>query len=299
MARELIEKYVWIVDTIMRHGKISRPDLNELWRKSSFSKGNPLAERTFYHYRRSIEEIFKITIDCTPDGMYYIDTEDSPKSTRFTNWVLDSSVTTNAMQELGSEAGRVEMEDVPSARQFLPLITEAMRDRKKIVFTYAGFSRSRPEVGILFSPYFLKLYKQRWYMFGEKDGGALRTYALDRVTEVDLTTIKFKMPSAMKVEDVFGDIIGITASKADVRDIVIQTTHTRAKYLRALPLHHSQKEEIHDFYSIFRFRLKLNYELVSEIVTMGPDVKVLAPKELQMMVVDRLRETLQNYTSGL
>lgn len=299
MARELIEKYVWIVDTIMRHNKISRADLNEQWKKSPHSDGNPLAERTFYHYRRRIEEVFKISIQCTPDGRYFIDTADSPKSARFTNWVLDSSVTTNAMHELGSESGRVEMEDVPSARQFLPIITEAMRERRKIVFTYAGFTRSRPEIGILFSPYFLKLYKQRWYMFGEKDGGAMRTYALDRVTEVDVTQQKFKMPPAMTAEEVFGDIIGVTSSKAEVRDVVLQTTHTRAKYLRALPLHHSQKEEIHDFYSIFRFRLKLNYELVSEITTMGPDVKVLAPKELQMMVVERLRDTLQNYTSAL
>lgn len=297
MARELIEKYVWIVDTIMRHNKISRSDLNELWKKSQFSDGDPLAERTFYHYRRRIEEIFKITIQCTPDGRYFIDTADSPKSARFTNWVLDSSVTTNAMQELGAESGRVEMEDVPSARQFLPIITEAMRERRKIVFTYAGFTRSRPEVGIFFSPYFLKLYKQRWYMLGEKDGGAIRTYALDRVTEVEVTRQKFKMPSTMTAEEVFGDIIGVTSSKAGIRDVVIHATHIRAKYLRALPLHHSQTEEIHDFYSIFRYRLKLNYELVSEIMTMGPDVKVLAPKELQIMVVDRLRDTLQNYTS--
>lgn len=299
MARELIEKYVWLVDTILRHNKISRADLNELWKKSSHSEGNPLAERTFYHYRRRIEDLFKITISCTPDGRYFIDTAESPKSARITDWVLDSSVTSNAMRELGAESVRVEMEDVPSARQFLPVITEAMRERRRIVFTYAGFSRSRPEVGILFSPYFLKLYKQRWYMFGEKDGGALRTYALDRVTEVDVTDRKFRMPPAMTVEEVFGDIVGVTASKAEVRDVVIQTTHTRAKYLRALPLHRSQEEEIHDFYSIFRFRLKLNYELVSEIMTMGPDVKVLAPKELQMMVVERLRDTLQNYTSGL
>lgn len=297
MAKELIEKYVWIVDTILQNRKISRADLNEQWKKSPYSSGNPIAERTFYHYRRRIEDLFKISIECTPDGRYYIEAGESPKAARFTNWVLDSSVTTNAMQTLGSNSGRVEMEDIPSARQFLPLIAEAMRQNRKIVFTYAGFSRSRPEVGILFSPYFLKLYKQRWYMYGEKDGGAMRTYALDRVTEVDTSESKFKMPQGLTVDQVFGNIIGVTSSKADIRDITIQTTHTRAKYLRALPLHHSQTEEIHDFYSLFHFRLKLNYELVSEIVAMGSDVKVLAPRELQVMVTDRLRETLQNYTS--
>lgn len=295
MGRDIISRYIWIVDTILKYGRISKKDLNELWMKSQFSGGNPMADRTFYSYRRGIEQSFNIDILCDPDGSYRIDTEDSPQVVQFANWVLNSSATTNAIQELGSESGRVEMEDVPSAREFLPIVAEAMRKNRQIVFTYAGFSRSRPEVGILFSPYFLKLYKQRWYMFGEKDGGGHRTYALDRVTEMEVTGNRFKLPKGIKISDFFGNIVGITTSKAQVRKVVIQTTSTRAKYLRALPLHHSQEEEIHDFYSIFTYSLKINYELVSELMAMGPDITVIAPRELQLMLVERLRETLSNY----
>lgn len=132
-------------------------------------------------------------------------------------------------------------------------------------------------------------------MFGEKDAGGKRTYALDRVTEMEMTAIKFKMPAGIKASDVFGSIIGITTSKAQVRDVIIQTNLTRAKYLRALPLHHSQEEEMHDFYSIFHYRLKINYELLSELMAMGPDVTVIAPRELQIMLIERLRDTLANY----
>lgn len=295
MGRDIISRYIWIVDTILKYGRISKKDLNELWMKSQFSGGNPMADRTFYSYRRGIEQSFNIDILCDPDGSYRIDTEDSPQVVQFANWVLNSSATTNAIQELGSESGRVEMEDVPSAREFLPVVAEAMRKNRQVVFTYAGFSRSRPEVGILFSPYFLKLYKQRWYMFGEKDGGGHRTYALDRVTEMEVTGNRFKLPKGIKISDFFGNIVGITTSKAQVRKVVIQTTSTRAKYLRALPLHHSQEEEIHDFYSIFTYSLKINYELVSELMAMGPDITVIAPRELQLMLVERLRETLSNY----
>lgn len=295
MGRDIISRYIWIVDTILKYGRISKKDLNELWMKSQFSGGNPMADRTFYSYRRGIEQSFNIDILCDPDGSYRIDTEDSPQVVQFANWVLNSSATTNAIQELGSESGRVEMEDVPSAREFLPVVAEAMRKNRQIVFTYAGFSRSRPEVGILFSPYFLKLYKQRWYMFGEKDGGGHRTYALDRVTEMEVTGNRFKLPKGIKISDFFGNIVGITTSKAQVRKVVIQTTSTRAKYLRALPLHHSQEEEIHDFYSIFTYSLKINYELVSELMAMGSDITVIAPRELQLMLVERLRETLSNY----
>ena len=136
-------------------------------------------------------------------------------------------------------------------------------------------------------------------MFGKKDGSALRTYALDRVTDMEVTDTPFKMPKGIRVDDFFGNIVGITATKSDVRDVVIQTSSTRAKYLRALPLHHSQQEEVHDFYSIFRYRLKINYELISELMAMGPDITVVAPRELQMMLMQRLRETIENYRQTL
>lgn len=297
MAKDKISCYIWIVDTILKHGRISKKDLNELWMRSSYSGGNPMADRTFYKYRRGIEDTFSIEIICDSDGSYRIDSNESPYVRQFAEWTLNNSAATNVMQELGTSSGRVEIEDIPSAREFLPIVSQAMSKNHKIVFTYAGFARSRPEVGILFCPYFLKLYKQRWYMFGEKDGGGLRTYALDRVTEMEVTSLKFKMPRGIRMEDHFGSIVGITSSQARVRDVMIQTTSTRAKYLRALPLHHSQEEEVHDFYSIFRYKLKLNYELISELMAMGPDVTVIAPRELQVMLIERLRNTLANYST--
>lgn len=295
MAKDIIARYTWILDTIQRHGHISKERLNRLWIESQHSGGNPLADRTFYYYRRCIEQNFNIDILCNDRGEYYIDTPDSVQTRQLTNWMLNNTAAANALQELGLDSGRVEMEDVPSARQHLPLAAEAIRKNLKVEFTYAGFNRSRPEIGILFSPYFLKLYKQRWYMTGEKDDGGIRTYALDRVTEMTITDIPFKMPPGMAMDEIFGNIIGVTSSKGHIHTVRLQVTPKRAKYLRALPLHHSQTEEVHDFFSVFTYQLKLNYELVSEIMAMGPDVTVIAPRELQLMVVSRLRDTLANY----
>lgn len=75
----------------------------------------------------------------------------------------------------------------------------------------------------------------------------------------------------------------------------IKTNNTLAKYLRALPMHASQTEQVGDGYSIFSYKLKLNYELVHEIIAFGPQAKVLAPKELQLMVLDELKKTLDLY----
>lgn len=296
MNRTLISRYIWLVDTLNTFGKLSRERITELWLKSPLSEGNPLPERTFYHYRRAIEEIFKIDILCNRKGEYYIDGI-SADNKGLTNWLLDSYAISDTLTGAEDVAERIEVEEVPSAREFLPQVVMALRERQKILITYAGFNRSREEKDILFSPFFLKRYKQRWYMVGVKDRTAgLRTYALDRIRSLRMTENRYEIPDNINIKDVFGNIIGVTTSKADVKEVRLMVSRTQAKYFRALPLHSSQKEEvIADDYSIFSYRLQINYELVHEIMGLGDNVKVLSPPELKAMVVFELKRSLSQY----
>lgn len=298
MNRKLIERYIWLVDILMSYGKLTRERINELWLASSIGDGQPLPERTFYHYRRAIEEIFKIEIACNRRGEYYIESGDISGNKGLTDWLLDSYAVSNVLMDSAGVAGRVEIEEVPSAREFLPQIVNALKEQLKIEFDYAGFSRSRPEKNIEFEPYFLKRYKQRWYMLGLKENGkSIRTYALDRVTGLRVKGDRFEFPEGLELSHLLGNIIGVTSSKAEVRDVRLQVTRTQAKYFRALPFHDSQKEELTgDDYSVFSYRLKLNYELVHEIMGLGDAVKVLAPRELQVMVANELKKALEQYS---
>lgn len=296
MAKDFIGRYVWIVDTIRRYGRISREELRRQWLKSPYSNGTELPERTFYHYRRAIEENFHIDISCTPAGEYYIEESASKHDRDLTDWLMDTCAVRKALTESADISERVAMEQVPSAREFLPLALEAIREQRRLSFTYAGFSRSRPQRDIEFCPYMVKLYRQRWYMIGLKtDAGEIRTYALDRVKEMHLLTASYELPPAGETESLFSNLIGITSSKAPVRRVVVRTTPERAKYLRALPLHSSQRESIHDRYSLFSYRLQLNYELVHEIMSWGSDATVEEPVELKAMVTTELRRALAGY----
>lgn len=296
MPRDLIGRYVWIVDTLMRYERLTRQQLNKLWLRSMLSHGEEIPERTFFHYRRAIEDNFHIDINCDSQGRYYIERDGSRQGKALTNWMLDSYAVSNAIKGSETPMDRVEIEDVPSAREFLPVVLDAIRLNHKIDFTYAGFNRSRAEYGIRFQPYFLKRYKQRWYMVGLREkSGDIRTYALDRVKTMIVIDEKFvKMPD-VDLEDLFGNVLGVTSSKAEVRNVRLQATLKQAKYFRALPLHHSQCEELHDQYSIFSYKLKLNYELVHEIMALGDAVKVLDPPELRTMVATELRRALDQY----
>ncbi|MCH5224888.1 MAG: WYL domain-containing protein [Muribaculaceae bacterium] len=296
MAKNLISKYIWIIDTLTRNRRLSKEALNSLWMKSEVSGGDPLPDRTFFHYRRNIEEIFNLEIKCDRNREYYIESPGSVRSNALTNWLLDSMAVSQAINETQPGAERIEIEDVPSAREYLPMVLEAIRDSVKLCFTYASFARARAESKILFQPYFLKRYKQRWYMIGlQEKTSTIRTYALDRIKEMQLVREKFEKPGSVTLRQLFGNIVGVTTSQADVRTVRLRATPTQAKYFRALPLHESQTEEVHDDYSIFSYKLKLNYELVHEILGLGDAVKVVEPPELRIMVANELRNTLAQY----
>ena len=296
MNKNLISRYVWLVDALTTHGRLTREQLNDLWKRSSLSDGNPLPERTFYHYRRAIEEIFKIEIACNRQGEYYIQ-QKVGAGNGMTDWLLDSFAINNILAEAPDIADRIEIEDVPSAREFLPAVIRSLREGIAIRFDYAGFNRSMVERDIQFHPYFLKRYKQRWYMIGRRvKSGDMRTYALDRVKAVATTEERFDLPEGIGIQGLFGNILGVTSSKADERTVRLRTTRTQAKYFRALPLHRSQREELTaDDHSVFSYRLKLNYELVHELMSLGDGVMVLEPRELQVMVANELRKALALY----
>ena len=296
MSKDLFGRYVWIVDTLNRYGKLTRAEISSLWKRSSKGDGEEMPARTFFHYRRAIEENFNIDILCNSKGEYYIPSDPGRRSRALTNWMLEQHALSSTVKVSPEVSARIDVEDVPSAREFFQTVYEAVTNNQKIVFAYAGFNRARIEHDILFSPYMLKRYKQRWYMVGMKEkGNYLRTYALDRVREIRLTHDSFEIPKGYDPSEIFADIIGVTASRAPVKTVKLLTDSTRAKYFRALPLHPSQDEVIGDGHSIFTYRLKLNYELVHEILSMGDSVKVLEPRELITMVKSELRSTLALY----
>ncbi len=107
---------------------------------------------------------------------------------------------------------------------------------------------------------------------------------------------RFDMPD-VRPDDIFENLIGITSSRADVRDVRIQTTPTQAKNISGpSPFHHTQQETIGDNYSIFAYRLKLNYELVHELLGYGDSLERYSePKELRLMVAEQARSMLKFY----
>ena len=71
MAKDLFNRYIWLVDTIYRAGKITLEEINERWLRTEMSGGVEIPLRTFHNHRKAIEEIFDINIGCNRRGGYY------------------------------------------------------------------------------------------------------------------------------------------------------------------------------------------------------------------------------------
>lgn len=296
MSKDLFSRYIWLIDTIKRYGHITREELNDLWIKSPYSNGEPLPRRTFYNYRLAIEEIFKISIECNSSTFeYYIQDEDDHNES-VTNWLLNSAAMSDMLSDCRDISNKIFLENVPSAREHLPAVIDALKHFHPIMFTYRPYSRisATPEVEV--EPYFLKIFKQRWYVTGRNvKEDCIKTYALDRMSDVVIEAADYEIPESFDAETYFRDSFGIMFTQGEVKNVAIKADVRQAKYLRALPLHHSQHETIHDEYSVFYYKLRITDDFVQELLSHGPSITVLNPPELRAMMITNLQEALANY----
>ncbi len=297
MARDIINRYVWLVDTISRYGRITLKELGKAWLRSDISEGKPLARRTFFHYRDGIEEMFDINIQCDKSTFeYYIEDAGGENNARLRSWLVDSVSMSGMLSNAHDISNRIILENVPSARGHLPIIIDALKQNRRISFSYKSYMRSQPTNGIVLEPYFVKIFRQLWYVIGlNVKEGVIKTYSLDRMSHLNLLTDTFEMPATVNPSDFFKDCFGIITNRNSPKRIVLRVEPTQAKYFRALPLHSSQQEEVHDGYSIFSYKMRITYDLKEELMSHGASIEVLEPAELKTLIRTELEQALKNY----
>ena len=294
MAKDSFKRYIWLLDTIQRFGRITLKDLKAKWEKSSVNdEGKPLAERTFANYRANIEQIFNIEIKCDrATNEYFIDNEYDLNGNSIRDWMLNSLSLRNLLNESVGLHERLIIEDVPSSHRFLTVIIDAMRDNRRVCISYKGYNMSDYQ-DMFIHPYCLRLFKRRWYIiaYSEYSKGN-RLFMLDRARSVEVLTDSFTMPEGFDAEEYFNDIYGVRQTdRGEMTKVVLKVNANRCDLLRNLPLHPSQKEiETTPEYSIFKVELKPNFDLKQELISYLDALEVLEPVSLR----DELRMTIKS-----
>ena len=300
MAKNYFDRYVWLIDTINRHGHISKKEIDELWYRSPLNekRDKELAERTFHNHREAILDTFGIEIKCDRSLGYYIANSEDLEGDGIRQWLLESLSMSNMLKESSDMRDKILFEKIPSSRRWLPVIVNAMRDGKAIQLTYQSFSRSEPTTFII-HPYCLKLFKQRWYMLGKsEDYDTPRIYALDeRMRNAVQTKKKLKVPAKFNAEEFFSGYFGIiVGDNCKPTTVELKVYEDQVKYFESLPLHHSQTPVVEtEDYTIFQYHLVPTFDFRQEVLRHGPSVEVLTPEWFRDEVAEDVRNMMKRY----
>ena len=297
---DTFRQYIWLVNTIKRHRKISFERLSKLWIENDLNDKKPLSKPTFFRLKLAIEDMFGICIDCdTKDGyQYYISNSDFLKTNSTQNWMLRTLTVNSLLLDGLSIKDQILLEDIPAGLEHLQTVINAIKDHHTLRMGYKKFSDSEP-YSTLIEPYCLKLFHQRWYLLGktERKKGNLGVFALDRMTELTETNHCFKMDPTFNAETYFHDYFGVIPDQTvKAERIVLRAYSPMDNYLRTLPLHHSQKEIATEKQrALFEYHMAPTHDFIQAILKEGHELEVIEPESLRKTIHEALTKTLKRY----
>ena len=298
MVTELLQKYIWLVQTFIRAGEsgLSLDEISDRW-ESRFDSA--YSRRTFNNHREAVEEVFGIRIGCNRStNRYFVEYgDDISDSNAETAWLINT-FTVNNMLSLGKErlSGRVSVEDIPSGHKHLTSIMEAMTEGYEIKIGYQKYTSSKADIYTL-RPYAVKEFAKRWYIVAYcREREALRGYGLERIQSLEMTETPFEIETGFDVDELFATSFGIYLPEGPGQTITFKTSATEAKYLRDLPIHSSQEEISTDGDSVtFSIFVCPNRNLIMEFCKYGSRIEVLSPEAVRNEVSSELAKAFELY----
>ena len=280
-----------------KHGYITFSDISDLWQRSALNEdGSYLPERTFFNHREAIKDIFGIDIRFDKTLGYYLACDDL-NAEGIRDWLLTSLSVNNLINESSELRDRILFENIPSGRQYLHTVIDAMKEGMILEMSYQKFTDDEPKTYDV-APYCVKIYKQRWYMVAKPSGSKeLRVYCLDRVQMLQQTRKSFKLPEKFKADEYFAQYFGIVHdTQYPVQKIRLRVFDKQRHYLRTLPLHSSQTEKgITPEWSIFEYTMAPTWDVEQELLQYADQVEVLEPACLRDMMIEHAWTMLHLY----
>lgn len=151
------------------------------------------------------------------------------------------------------------------------------------------------------SPYFLKEYNNRWFLFAyNHEQKKLTNAALDRIVALEAVKEKFinrseceELRDLESYDDYFSSIIGVSHEAGSPVKLKLKFSEKRFPHVRSKKLHPSQ-EITDEKKRIVSLRLIPNRELYQTLLSFGDEVEVISPKEVR----DKMKETINGMTEN-
>jgi predicted DNA-binding transcriptional regulator YafY len=179
---------------------------------------------------------------------------------------------------------------------YLTPIYNAIINERVLSISYKDFKSSEP-YKIIFHPYYLKQFNNRWFAFGlnAANNNSYWNLALDRIEDISETNLVYK-ESQIDWEDYFFDIVGVTRPEGvEAQEILLKFSTSIAPYIITKPLHPSQKQKNEPSGLEIRIIVIPNFELEKLILSFGEDVQVLSPQVVKERISQRIKTAIKLY----
>lgn len=178
----------------------------------------------------------------------------------------------------------------------------AISHKVAISIGYHTFADPEDVRSVELSPYLLREYNRRWFVFGAVADGTMLCFALDRIDQLELLTTDIYMECKDDMSAYFHEVIGVTVDKErPIRRILFWVSDYSMEYVATKPLHESQSwvqgaDEVavrNDYPMLeggrfFRIECRENYELYRELTSFGEHLVVLSPEEVKRKIENRI-----------
>lgn len=177
---------------------------------------------------------------------------------------------------------------------------EAITAARPVQVTYQSFKSPRPSTFVL-SPYVLKEFRNRWFVFGRRSAGRpVFNLALDRIQEISLAPAgsEFIPMGDFEPGKWFADMIGVTKDRTmKPQTVRFRADSKEAPYIRTKPFHRSQMvvDVDGEGNTVFQMEVIVNPELERDLLAYGEGITVLSPKSLADNMSRRHRKAAENY----
>lgn len=302
----LFKEYIWLVNIIKRARRISFAEIQERWIETEMSGGVELARSTFNRHKDAIEDIFGIYIECDRKNgyKYYIGNENVLHEDSVQNWIVSTLSVNNIFSDSKALHDRIVLQHIP-CDDYLQTCINAMKKNVRVAVRYRKYESDLVSC-VDFEPYCLKLFNQRWYVLahfhrdaeaGKAERDYYAVYSFDRILEMSLTDVRFKVRDDFDAQEFFGECFGVVSGDGTPAERIVLRAYGKQRfYLHDLPLHHSQKliGEGEGFYD-YEYYVRPTHDFCGHILGLGNQLRVVSPQTLADRICRMATDTLKMY----
>lgn len=254
-----------------------------------------ISVRTLQRDFNDIAEMFEVNIKNKRGyGYYIVDTLDNP-TCDYGQLLLNFDLLTSVSKDSDVSGYLLPEHHRPRGSENIPLLINAIKNRLEVQFEYVLVRQDDKIISKRVKPYFLKESLGLWYLVAFDEKERLKCYGLDRIHNLMETSNTFRRDNSIDASTLFKDSYGIWDDPAiPVEEIELSYSPLDGKFLKAMPLHHSQ-EIISDNEEEFRIRVRLRItnDFVMALLSRSSSLTVIKPLSLRERVRDVYQRALE------